>query len=102
LKNERRAGSPHRKVFLALRPPFGPLRRHAVSLLIFRRMRRAGIRGSAHWLRHAFAGEVLKSGVSFSTLQELLGHSHFSSTQIYTKIDLCQLREVAKNDAEDM
>jgi site-specific recombinase XerD len=65
-------------------------------------MRRAGIRGSAHWLRHAFAGEVLKSGVSFSTLQELLGHSHYSSTQIYTKIDLAQLREVAKNDAEDM
>jgi site-specific recombinase XerD len=65
-------------------------------------MRRAGIQGSAHWLRHAFAGEVLRSGVSFSTLQELLGHSHFSSTQIYTKIDLVQLQEVANNDAEDM
>ena len=65
-------------------------------------MRRAGIQGSAHWLRHSFAGEVLKSGVSFSTLQELLGHSHFFSTQIYTKIDLAQLREVADNNAEDM
>jgi site-specific recombinase XerD len=102
LKNERRAGSPYRSVFLAVKPPFRPLIRKTVSLLIVRRMRRAGIQGSAHWLRHSFAGEVLKSGVSFSTLQELLGHSHFSSTQIYTKIDLAQLREVAQNDAEDM
>ena len=65
-------------------------------------MRRAGIRGSGHELRHAFASELLRSGISFSTLQELLGHSHFSSTQVYTKIDLVQLREVANNDAEDM
>jgi len=46
--------------------------------------------------------ELLKSGIAFSTLQQLLGHSHFSSTQVYTKIDLLQLREVANNDAEDM
>jgi site-specific recombinase XerD len=102
LKNERRTGSPYRNVFLALIPPFRPLSPSAVSFLIIRRMRQAGIRGSAHWLRHSFAGEVLRSGVSFSTLQELLGHRHYSSTLIYTKIDLAQLREVAKNDAEDM
>jgi integrase/recombinase XerC len=65
-------------------------------------MRRAGIQGSGHGLRHSFAGEVLRSGVSFTTLQELLGHSHFTSTQVYTKIDLVQLREVANNDAEEM
>jgi integrase/recombinase XerC len=65
-------------------------------------MREAGIQGSGHCLRHAFASELLRSGISFPTLQELLGHSHFSSTLIYTKIDLVQLREVANNDAEDM
>lgn len=102
IKNERRAGSPYRNVFLPVRPPFRPLSRQAVSLLIVRRMLRAGIQGSAHWLRHAFAGEVLRSGASFPTLQGLLGHSHFSSTQIYTKIDLGRLREVASNEAEDM
>ena len=102
LKNERPAGSPYRNVFLALTPPLAPLAPVAVSTVIIRRMRRAGIRGSGHWLRHAFASELLRSGVSFPTLQELLGHSHFSSTQVYTKIDLVQLREVANNDAEDM
>jgi site-specific recombinase XerD len=102
LKNERPAGSPYRNVFLTLRPPFKPLVVQSVSSLIGRRMRRAGIQGSGHRLRHGFAGEVLRSGVPFSTLQELLGHSHFTSTQVYTKIDLVQLREVANNDAEDM
>lgn len=102
LKNERRAGAPYRNVFLSVRPPFRPLSRQAVTLLILRRMHNAGIRASAHWLRHAFAGEALRSGIAFSTLQELLGHSHFSSTQIYTKIDLARLREVADNDAEDL
>ena len=102
LKNERPAGSPYRNVFLSLKPPFDPLSPKTVSLVILVRLRRAGIRGSAHWLRHAFAGELLKSGVSFSILQELLGHGNWSSTQIYTKIDLAQLREVANNDAEEM
>ena len=102
LKNERPAGSPYRNAFLRLRPPFGPLTARSISNLIAQRMRRAAIRGSGHWLRHAFASELLRSGVSFSTLQELLGHSAWSSTQVYTKIDLVQLREVANNDAENM
>ena len=102
LKNERPAGSPYRNVFLALTPPLAPLAAASVSSIIAQRMLRAGIRGSGHWLRHAFASELLRSGVSFPTLQELLGHSHFSSTLIYTKIDLVQLQEVANNDAEDM
>jgi site-specific recombinase XerD len=102
LKTVRPTHSNYRNVFLSLNPPFKPLSPAAVSCLINRRMRRAGIRGSGHGLRHAFASELLKAGIPFSTLQQLLGHSNFSSTQVYTKIDLVQLREVANNDAEDM
>ena len=102
LKTERPAGSPYRNVFLTLTPPFKPLTWRSVSTLIAKRMHHAGIKASGHQLRHGFAGELLRCGVSFSTLQELLGHSHYSSTQIYTKIDLTQLREVAVNDAEEM
>jgi site-specific recombinase XerD len=69
--------------------------------VISKRMRAAGIAASGHQLRHGFASELLRVGVNYSTLQELLGHSHISSTQVYTKIDLVQLREVAENDAED-
>ena len=68
--------------------------------MISKKLHAAGINGSGHRLRHSFASELLRIGVNFSTLQELLGHSHISSTQIYTKIDLVQLREVAENDAD--
>jgi len=102
LKNERPPGSPYRNIFLALTAPLGPLAASSVASIMGQRMREARIQGSGHCLRHAFASELLRSGISFSTLQELLGHSHFSSTLIYTKIDLVQLREVANNDAEDM
>jgi site-specific recombinase XerD len=102
LKKERPAGSPYRNVFLALTPPLEPLAPVSVSAIISRRMRRTGIQGSGHGLRHAFASQLLRAGVSFPTLQQLLGHSHFSSTRVYTKIDLVQLRDVANNDAEDL
>jgi site-specific recombinase XerD len=102
LKNERPKGSPYRNVFLALTPPLEPLASTSVSTIISRRMQRAGIRRSGHGLRHAFASELLRAGVSFPTLQQLLGHSHFSSTLVYTKIDLIQLRDVANNDAEEL
>lgn len=101
LKNERPRRSPYRHVFLGRTAPRRPLSPRTVSILIARRMRQASIPASGHQLRHAFASELLRLGTPFSTLQELLGHTHISSTQVYTKIDLRQLREVADNDGED-
>jgi integrase/recombinase XerD len=101
LKNERPRPSPYRHVFLRRTAPRRPLTPRMVSRLITTRMRQASVQGSGHHLRHAFAGELLRMGTPFSTLQELLGHTHISSTQVYTKIDLAQLREVADNDAEN-
>ena len=99
-ENERPAHSSYRHVFLRLTAPLRPLTPSSVSNLIARRMRQAGVRASGHQLRHALASELLRMSTPFSTLQELLGHTNISSTQIYTKIDLAQLREVADNDAE--
>jgi site-specific recombinase XerD len=101
LQNERPRTSTQRTVFLRLNTPWEPLTPRALAGVINKRMRAAGIAGSGHQLRHAFASELLRVGVNLYTLQELLGHRHFSSTQVYTKIDLAQLREVAENDAED-
>lgn len=101
LKNERPRNNAQRIVFLRLNAPWEALTPRALAGVISKRMRAAGIAASGHQLRHGFASELLRLGVNFSTLQELLGHSHFSSTQIYTKIDLVQLREVAENDAQD-
>ncbi|MBI4446541.1 MAG: tyrosine-type recombinase/integrase [Acidobacteria bacterium] len=100
LKTERPQSSAQRCVFLRLNAPWEALTPSGLAGAISKRLHAAGIKGSGHRLRHSFASELLRVGVDFSTLQELLGHSHISSTQIYTKIDLVQLREVAESDAE--
>jgi site-specific recombinase XerD len=100
LQDERPRSSAQRAVFLRLNTPWGPLTASSLAGIISKRMHHAGIAGSCHQLRHGFAGELLRVGIKYSTLQELLGHSHISSTRVYTKIDLVQLREVAENDAE--
>lgn len=58
----------------------------SVSDIIGRTMRRAGVRGTPHCLRHWYATTMLENGVDIRVVQELLRHKSLATTQIYTKV----------------
>lgn len=71
----------------------------AVHKLVKKHLAAAGLDStqySSHKLRHTAATLMLQNGVDVRTLQEVLGHDHLNTTQIYTHVDNEDLRAAAK------
>jgi len=74
-----------------------PLERVAVWQIVKKHAARAGVeRVYPHLLRHSFATHLLSGGADLRVVQELLGHSRISTTEIYTRVDQPRLREVVR------
>lgn len=88
-------------LFLRSRAPFRGLASHAaVSVRVASAMRRAAIdqpgRGAAHLLRHSVASSMLRQGASLQEVSALLRHRSIDTTQIYAKIDVTALQQIAQ------
>lgn len=71
----------------------------AVHKLVKKHLTAAGLDSSqysSHKLRHTAATLMLQNGVDVRTLQEVLGHEHLNTTQIYTHVDNEDLRTAAR------
>lgn len=72
-----------------------PLERVAVWQIVKRCAVAAGLRDvHPHMLRHSFATHLLSGGADLRVVQELLGHSNITTTQIYTRVDQPRLKAV--------
>ena len=82
------------KVFISARGT--SLTRQSVFLLVKSLAEKAGIKKtiSPHTLRHSFATHLLEGGADLRAVQQMLGHSSISTTEIYTHVSDEYLRQV--------
>ena len=82
------------KVFISARGT--SLTRQSVFLLVKRLAEQAGIKKtiSPHTLRHSFATHLIEGGADLRAVQQMLGHSSITTTEIYTHISDEYLRQI--------
>ncbi len=74
----------------------GALSERSIRKIVVKYAKEAGIGGriGPHTLRHTFATHLLQGGADLRIIQELLGHSSLSSTQVYTHLDITHLMDI--------
>lgn len=92
-----RATTTRREVFLRAHAPQAGLSHEGVSFIVRRACARAGLPPfGAHRLRHSLACESLRAGTPLPEIGQILRHHSASSTALYARVDVDQLRTVAQ------
>lgn len=92
-----------RRLFFRNVAPRVPISNGAVSSCVASYLHKAGIkvhRPGSHTLRHTCVQRLIEAEFPLKTIGDYVGHRSPSSTQIYTKVALASLREVAMGDGE--
>ncbi len=94
-----------RHIFFNTFAPVRPLQPHMISQRVSALLKQAGLsvpRPGAHTLRHTVVQHLLDHDFSLQHIGDYVGHRCPDSTQIYTKVDLRHLREIALGYGEEV
>jgi integrase/recombinase XerD len=94
-----RPKSNHRALFLSLQPPYEPLCSAQVARNVSKFIHKAKLPGSAYWLRHTLAQNLLESGASIFEIKEMLGHEDIQSSEKYLHVHINLMREVILDES---
>jgi len=92
-----------RALFFRAVAPYLPLKWWAISQVAARHLRRAGVavpRPGSHTLRHACVQRLVDAQFPLKAIGDYLGHRSPDATEVYTKVQIEALREVALGDGE--
>jgi integrase/recombinase XerD len=98
---EGRPETRRREIFLCMKQPYQALTASGLGSMVRSRQHALGLSLSLygpHALRHACASRLLAEGFSLKEIGDHLGHVSSVATQVYAKVDVSALREVAQMD----
>ena len=99
-----RPATQSRRVFFRAMAPCEPIGYNAVSCRVTHYLRQAGIvvpRPGSHTLRHTCVQRLVDAGWPLKSIGDYVGHRSPASTEIYSKVAIETLREVACGDGEE-
>jgi len=89
-----RPKSRYRRLFLNLVAPYRPISASLAGMHITQCIQKAGLPGTAYWLRHTYAQNLLEAGASIYEIKEMLGHDYIDSTEKYLHVHTKLMRKV--------